>query len=232
VQSRTRWIPIARIVFLLTVAISVPLSRAQGSKISTHGNTVIVGASYKNDTSPPLRDIKQLPVELQPESEANPNPKLPRHHKDSSDQAVQDQAVPSPSIPGTMLNFNGIPFPGVACNCAPPDTNGEVGLTQYVQIVNEGYRVFNKTTGASVLGPSGIETIWSGFGGVCQSNADAGSRFDATIGASNSNYFLRTGFALSTTAGSARTSIDEALDSSVPCPARPFTPFGTWSITP
>ncbi len=62
--------------------------------------------------------------------------------------------------------------------------------------------------------------------------ADAGSRFDATIGGLNSNYYLRIGSALSTAAGSARTSIDATpLDSSA-CPARPFTPFGTWSITP
>jgi hypothetical protein len=71
-------------------------------------------------------------------------------------------------MPSPLLNFNGIPFPGVACNCAPPDTNGEVGLTQYVQIVNEGYQVFNKSTGASVFGPVSITTIWSGFGGVCE----------------------------------------------------------------
>ena len=45
-----------------------------------------------------------------------------------------------------------------------------MGLTQYVQIVNEGYQVFDKTTGASVFGPVGIATIWSGFGGVCQNN--------------------------------------------------------------
>ena len=75
-------------------------------------------------------------------------------------------------MPAPILNFNGIPFPGVGCNCAPPDTNGEVGATQYVQIVNEGYQVFNKTTGASVLGPVGIATIWSGFGGVCENNGD------------------------------------------------------------
>jgi hypothetical protein len=73
-------------------------------------------------------------------------------------------------MPSPTLNFTGIPFPGVACNCAPPDTNGEVGLTQYVQIVNEGYQVFNKTTGASILGPVGISTIWSGFGGVCETD--------------------------------------------------------------
>ena len=76
-------------------------------------------------------------------------------------------AMPTPS-----LNFDGIPFPGVGCNCAPPDTDGEVGATQYVQMVNKGYQVFNKTTGASLLGPSDIATVWSGFGGVCQSNGD------------------------------------------------------------
>ena len=68
---------------------------------------------------------------------------------------MQDQHVPAPNMPAPILNFNGIPFPGVACNCAPPDTNGEVGATQYVQIVNEGYQVFNKSTGASVFGPVG-----------------------------------------------------------------------------
>jgi hypothetical protein len=75
-------------------------------------------------------------------------------------------------MPGTTLNFNGIPFPGVACNCAPPDTNGEVGATQYVQIVNEGFQVFSKSTGGSVFGPAGITTLWNGFGGVCQNNGD------------------------------------------------------------
>ena len=139
-------------------------------KEQTPGNGVIVGGSYHNDTSPPLRDIEQLPIETRPEREANPNPRVPSHHKDSPDETLQNQAVPLPNIPATTLNFDGIPFPGVACNCAPPDTNGEVGLTQYVQIVNEGYQVFNKTTGASVLGPSGIATVWSGFGGVCQTN--------------------------------------------------------------
>ena len=73
-------------------------------------------------------------------------------------------------MPSADKNFDGIGFPGVACNCAPPDTNGEVGSTQYVQIVNEGFQVFNKSTGASVFGPVGIQTLWSRFGGVCQTN--------------------------------------------------------------
>ncbi len=56
----------------------------------------------------------------------------------------------------------------MGCNCAPPDPNGAVGLTQYVQIVNEGYQVFDKATGNSVLGPRSISSIWTGFGGVCE----------------------------------------------------------------
>src|SRR5436190_5177781 len=138
--------------------------------------SVIVGASIHNDTSPPLRDMKQEKVGKKAEREANENPKVPatlKHH-DSPDTAVQGysllMALMAPNMPSPLLNFDGIVFPGVACNCAPPDTNGEVGATQYVQIVNEGFQVFDKTTGASLLGPSGITTLWSGFGGVCQNN--------------------------------------------------------------
>src|SRR5437868_10826971 len=74
----------------------------------------------------------------------------------------------APNVASPLLNFDGIPFPGVGCNCAPPDTNGAVGKTQYVQIVNEGYQVFDKATGNSVLGPNSISSVWTGFGGVCE----------------------------------------------------------------
>jgi hypothetical protein len=143
---------------------------------SAQSNGVIVGASYHNDTSPPLSEMKQVPMGSSRggEHEANLNPKLPSHHTDSPDEVVQNEHVPSPNMPLPILNFDGIPFPGVACSCAPPDTNGEVGLTQYVQMVNEGFQVFDKTTGASVFGPVGIATVWAGFGGVCQFNGDGG----------------------------------------------------------
>jgi Bacterial pre-peptidase C-terminal domain len=61
---------------------------------------------------------------------------------------------------------------------------------------------------------------------------DAGSRFDATITPDASkNYFLRGGFALSTTAGTSRLSIDKFVNSSVACAGsgRPYTSFGTFT---
>src|SRR5436853_3637018 len=131
---------------------------------------VITGSSVHNDKSEPLRDMKQLPIMRKPEREANENPRISHSHRDVTDPVVQNAATASvtANMPGTILNFDGIPFPGVACNCAPPDTNGAVGQIQYVQIVNEGYQVFDKGTGGSVLGPVGIATIWSGFGGLCE----------------------------------------------------------------
>jgi hypothetical protein len=61
---------------------------------------------------------------------------------------------------------------GFSVNAVPPDTNGAVGATQYVQWVNESFAVFNKSTGALVAGPTAGNTLWSGFGGGCQSNND------------------------------------------------------------
>jgi len=54
---------------------------------------------------------------------------------------------------------------------SPPDTNGDVGVNFYVQYVNLGWEVFDKTTGASVGGgPFAGNVFWQGFGGVCESD--------------------------------------------------------------
>jgi hypothetical protein len=47
-----------------------------------------------------------------------------------------------------------------------------VGATQYVQWVNESFAVFNKTTGALVHGPVAGNSLWTGFGGGCETNND------------------------------------------------------------
>ena len=112
---------------------------------------------------------------MKAEHEANENPPIGiiRESGSRPDPVVQTDFVKSllsSSIPTPGLNFDGIPFPGVVCNCAPPDTNGAVGKTQYVQIVNEGYQVFDKVTGNSVLGPASIRSVWAGFGGVCETS--------------------------------------------------------------
>ncbi len=129
----------------------------------------VVGYSSRNDTSPKLVDIPPVPMQQVKEYQVIPMLPLPGTGMNAPDTAVQGilgvNAMPSP-----ILSFDGIPFPGVSCNCAPPDPNGEVGDTQYVQMVNQGLQVFDKSTGSSLLGPVNIATLWSGFGGVCELN--------------------------------------------------------------
>jgi hypothetical protein len=142
-----------------------------GPALQKVGN-VLVGHSYKNDSTRALRRMPALPMQPTHERvEANPNPALGIRHHDQQDRSVQ-RSLAAPNMPSPILNFNGIPYPGVGCFCAPPDTNGEVGLSQYVQIVNQGFEVFDKTTGASVFGPVDIQTAWQGFGGVCEFNGE------------------------------------------------------------
>src|SRR5512133_382398 len=153
----------------ITVQVSGPVPRAP--QAVAPGKSLIVGHSYKNDVSQALRSIPVTAPTPAGEMEASPNPRPVSNHVDRVDAARQSTQF-APKMPGTTLNFDGIPFPGVACNCAPPDTNGEVGATQYLQIVNEGLQVFNKATGASMLGPISIVSLWNGFGGACQNSGD------------------------------------------------------------
>lgn len=76
-------------------------------------------------------------------------------------------------------------FPGVGANgYAPPDTNGAAGTTQYVQWVNVDYAVYDKGTGARLLGPVAGNSFWSGFGGPCEAHNDGDiiAQFDKVAG--------------------------------------------------
>ena len=137
------------------------------------GNGILVGSSYKNDVSLPLRDMKPLQPSTTDRREERENPPIALvGFKDEADSVVQRSFGDSLlAMPATGANFAGIGFPGFNCNCAPPDTNGEAGATQYVQTVNTGFQVWSKT-GTSLYGPAAINSIWQGFGGACQANND------------------------------------------------------------
>ena len=129
-----------------------------------------VGRSYKNAISPPVRRLGRShgTGQLQARPEL-PSLFIGKPLREADDPVVQS-TMPTAEMPSPILNFDGIPFPGVVCNCAPPDTNGEVGLTQYVQIVNEGFQVFDKTTGLEEGPAVAISSLWTGFGGLCETN--------------------------------------------------------------
>src|SRR6476661_8534732 len=121
----------------------------------------------------------------------NAAPKLPTIHGDRPLRLLPSgPGGASPQAPGALqttvgplvstsagLNFNGVGdtsnTPSNPCNCAPPDTNGAVGATQYVQWVNTAFAVYDKATGALAPGfPKAGNALWAGFGGVCQNSND------------------------------------------------------------
>jgi hypothetical protein len=124
------------------------------------------------------------------------------------------------SVPGGAKSFNDATLDAIQLNLtAPvPVSSGQVLSIQVL--------VRNACSGSG--GSSGKAKLWYNGQPIDSGPAaDAGSRFDATIGGSSRDYFLRNGFLLSTAAASSRTSIEAPVGAR--CGA--FQPFGTWSIS-
>lgn len=142
-----------------------------------------------HDISLPLRELAgTVPVSLPGTGHSiplRPTRPLPQGRTPAGpDQVLQLETLP---LVGTIngLNFDGVT--GDPSGVAPPDENGAVGdsiTNQYVTIVNEVYAVYNKNTGATILGPTSIDAIWSGFSGLCSTGngGDVNVLFDQAAG--------------------------------------------------
>jgi len=155
---------------------SAALAAAQPAR--SHG-PVEVRQAVRWDVSPPLRDIPVTPPRFEAPHE-RPRP-LPFRAAGLPDNAPDPVAQTSASVlvaATAETNFDGVgvgftgPDGNFSPDAAPPDTNGAVGLTQYVQWVNESFAVFDKSTGDPIYGPTAGNTLWAGFGGGCEDNND------------------------------------------------------------
>jgi len=149
---------------------------AQAHSTASAQSPTTVNAAVQHDVSPTLHDMAQAfhasgvqrdqPLRLLPVAQgANAQ----------SDPVVQS-STPGPKVTTTAgVNINGVGdtsnTPANPCNCAPSDTNGAVGATQFVQWVNSAFAVYDKS-GNLLMGPTAGNALWSGFGGPCQTNND------------------------------------------------------------
>jgi hypothetical protein len=119
----------------------------------------------KFDISPPLRDIKPLPWTQCTKSENEEQGPIPLGPVGPvvPDKVVQ-RVLGKIGIPGPIISFDGN---SNLCGCSPPDPNGAVGPNHVVTMANLHFQIFNKT-GTSLFGPAANNTLWSGFGGPCQ----------------------------------------------------------------
>jgi hypothetical protein len=197
----------ARITLFLAVAATALLTIAAAAAGSTASGSARLGAKHHsnpaehNDVSPPLRDITPAAAPA-PDKKKEKEPKkgLPVPAPGAPDPVIQS-SIGSAAAPALGLGFEGVgqgftgPAGTFSVTSAPPDPNGAAGPNHFVEIVNQSFAIFNKS-GTAVYGPVPTNTIFSGFGGGCQSNDDG----DATVAYDRlSDRWIITQFSVSTT---------------------------------
>lgn len=84
----------------------------------------------------------------------------------SNDGALQGSQATPATIPGTLVNFEGLSnqdnFNIFGFRVNPPDPMGGVGPNNYVELINLVLGVYDKQ-GNKLLGPMAIGDLWSGF---------------------------------------------------------------------
>ncbi|RMH21728.1 MAG: hypothetical protein D6696_05150 [Acidobacteria bacterium] len=147
---------------------------------------MVTGKALQFDVSPPFRQLaKELPsFKAQGPPREIPLRKVPdaRQRPDVMgvpDALRQTEAQPVPGAgptPAPTINVDGFSDDDnaavVGFRIVPPDTEGDVGLTRYVQWINLVFGVFDKATGNVIFGPVAGNSIWNGFGGACELNND------------------------------------------------------------
>ena len=109
--------------------------------------------------------VKNVPRNTRPQNELNeagPPLRVPLKSLPEGDGALQTTPGKS-NTPAPSLTFEGV---NNMCGCYPPDTNGDVGGTQYMQWVNLHFAIYDKNTGAQLQAPRPGNQLFTGLS-VC-----------------------------------------------------------------
>jgi hypothetical protein len=132
----------------------------------------------KNDVSPRLDSIRPIEPVVRDVNRVRINKVLPgrvgstRREAPNWTDPVAQTWHGRVSMPAPIVNFDGV---NNTFGVYPPDTQGAVGPNHYVQWVNLGFAIYNKS-GTKVY-PAGAgfaagNTLWAGFGAPCQGTND------------------------------------------------------------
>ena len=208
-----------RIVLMLGVTLLAVPAMAEGNPVPAEKTVV---TPTRHDTSPPLRDMllaaeqnkavqtgiyREVENRMVPDFLANA-PTI--HTEPGSNPAIQRAAAggATPAVDVSVDGYGNVDNSNlVGFQVAPPDTNGDVGVDFYIQYINLGWVILNKSDGSVASGPFAGNTFWNGFGGICET-ANAGDPivlYDHVAGRWLFSQFTGSGtpaqcFAISTTA--------------------------------
>ena len=173
------------------VAASAALAFVGAAQAAPQARGPFVGQAIQHDVSRPLSEMprvapvkganREVPLRAVPERGR-------RYVEGVPDPLRQSASRPEPEAAPTLaptLNFEGLSDDQnasiVGFRVVPPDTNGDIGPSHYVQTINSIFAVWNITrdgsgapTGATMAAgfPKAGNAPWAGFGGPCQTNND------------------------------------------------------------
>lgn len=167
-----------------------------------------VKKAIKFNISKKLKDVEPIPSgEIKSEWKNGVVPNKFDFHKevsprvslDGPDPLLQKSIISDRDTPEIVENFNGI---SNNYGVAPPDTQGDVSLDHYFQMVNSGFKIWDKS-GNTVYGPADNITLWDGFTGPWSGTNDGdpivlydeyadrwiASQFSLPYGSNNAPYY-------------------------------------------
>jgi len=154
---------VATIMFLAVIGTGIAI--AEDTEVIYRGTWGVA----KFDESPALRDIAPLPIlegligRSMVDPDGAPGPFGPQDMDPVVQSIAGDRATPAP-----LISFDG---PVNVAGYSPPDPVGDVGPNHYVAMSNVHFEIYDKA-GTSLYGPAANNTLWSGFGGLCQTSND------------------------------------------------------------
>ena len=131
-----------------------------------------VSVSYP-DLSPPLRLMPPVSPAPSVEHDVRPIPHLWLPTAPPVDPVAQ-RDLPTRTMPVTQRDFiaQGKTNTASSVTGTPPDTNGAVGLHHFIQTVNGGYEIWDKS-GNIVLASQVNQNLWTGYVGTHTGNSCA-----------------------------------------------------------
>ncbi len=147
------------VILLLTTSLAtvVPsVARGPRPRVREAGRVVTSRPLRHIPPTPPVvYEVRQIERKMLPNRLGSVGP--------SGEDPVWQAPSAGPSALGTIVNFEGVNNRNFVL---PPDTDGDVGPSHYVQMINLSFAIYDKS-GNRLYGPANNNTLWSQLGGPC-----------------------------------------------------------------
>lgn len=147
-------------------------NKSRGAAISQGGSepSAKIFRVRKFAISTPLKNLPKVRHDSKIKDREIPNELLGRKPK-TQGRPITSPAMPvlKDQIPAPIQNFDGMSVSDQPFLGAPPDTNGDVGPNQYVQVVNTSIKVYDKT-GSPLAGPVSLGNLFGNLDFPCTEN--------------------------------------------------------------